>query len=253
MDNSEFKYSTGVVAYPVFFVLLIWIVFWMQVRFFPVIKSWGVRPMELDGIKGIFLSPLIHSNIEHLYHNTMPLFILSMSLFYFYRKIAWKVILYGILISGIITWLIGRPSNHIGASGLIYVLASFIIFKGIFARNYRLVALSFMVVFLYGSLIWYVFPIKDGISWEGHLGGFIAGLFFAIWFRKSVAKPEKYQWQRTDYNEEEDEFLKHFDENGNFVEILPDTNEELPEENLSDNVHNPPKIIINYKYKENKD
>lgn len=254
VENNDFKYSTGVFAYPVFFVLLIWVVFWLQVRFFPVIKSWGVRPMELEGLRGIVLSPLIHSDVEHLYHNTIPLFVLSMCLFYFYRKIAWKVILYGILISGIITWLIGRPSNHIGASGLIYVLASFIIFKGIFARHYRLVALSFLVVFLYGSLIWYVFPIKDGISWEGHLGGFIAGFLFAIYFRKSVAKPERYRWQQPDYIEEDDEFLKHFDENGNFIERLPEEQDALENDIPHKEVTNTTKrITINYTFKENKD
>src|SRR5690606_6024302 len=117
-------------------------------------------------------------------NNTIPLFVLTMALFYFYRKIAWKVILYGILLSGLITWLIGRPANHIGASGLIYVLVSFIFFKGIFAKNYRLVALSLLVIFLYGSLIWYVFPVKEHMSWEGHLGGLITGFVFALFFRK---------------------------------------------------------------------
>jgi membrane associated rhomboid family serine protease len=246
MENQQsFKYSTGVVAYPMFFVMLIWIVFWLQVRFFPIIKTFGIVPETIKGLRGIFFSPFIHSDIEHIYHNTIPLFILSMALFYFYRPIAWKVLLYGILISGLITWLIGRPANHIGASGLIYVLVSFIFFKGIFAKHYRLVALSLLVVFLYGSMIWYVFPVKEGMSWEGHLGGLITGLLFAIIFRKAIAKPETYVWQQPNYNEEEDEFLKHFDENGNFIEHKPETseNEEIVEE----------LTIYKYTFKENKD
>jgi len=170
---------------------------------------------------------------------------LTAALVYFYRGIAFKVLLYGILLSGFITWLIARPSYHIGASGVIYVLATFIFFKGIFAKHYRLVALSLLVVFLYGSMIWYVFPVEEGISWEGHLGGLITGFLFAIIFRKSIAKPETYVWQQPDYNEEDDEFLKHFDENGNFIERKPDVLE--PEENLEK------PTIYHYTFKENKD
>lgn len=221
MSNQQhFRYSTSVVGYPILFLMLIWVVFWLQVRFFPVIKTWGIVPETLIGLRGIVLSPLIHSNIEHIYHNSIPLVVLTMALFYFYRDIAWKVLLYGVLLSGLITWTIGRPSNHIGASGLIYVLVSFIFFKGIFAKHFRLVALSLMIIFLYGSMIWYVLPIKEGMSWEGHLGGFITGFLFAIIFRKAIAKPERYVWQEPQYNEEDDPFLRHFDENGNFIENL---------------------------------
>ena len=249
-QQQHFKYSTGVIAYPVFFVLLIWIVFWLQVRFFPFIKYGGINPLELVGLKGVLFSPFIHGDLEHLYHNSIPLLILSMALFYFYRKIAWKVLLYGILISGMITWLIGRPANHIGASGLIYVLVSFIFFKGIFARHFRLVALSMLVVFLYGSMIWYVFPVKEGMSWEGHLAGLITGFFFSIIFRKSVAKPERYVWQEPDYNEDDDPFLKHFDENGNFIESIEDDSIEMDTETKPDSQ---PKVTYYFKRKEGTD
>ncbi len=231
-DQHQFKYSTGVFAYPTAFVLMIWVVFWAQVRFFPGIKSFGIYPQTLEGLRGIVFSPLIHGDIEHIYHNTIPLFILTMALFYFYRTIAWKVLVYGILLSGLITWMIGRPANHIGASGLIYVLVSFIFFKGMFAKHYRLIALSLLVIFLYGSMIWYVFPVEEHISWEGHLGGLITGILFAVIFRKTIAKPEKYVWQQPDYKEDDDPFLKHFDADGNFIEHLEpeidSESEELP-------------------------
>ena len=143
--QEQFKFSPGVIGYPIAFVLLIWIVFWFEVRFGFSFNSYGVYPRTLIGLRGVLFSPFIHSSMEHLYHNTIPLFVLSMALFYFYREISWKVIVYGILLSGVLTWCIGRPANHIGASGLIYVLVSFILFKGIFAKHFRLIALSLLV------------------------------------------------------------------------------------------------------------
>lgn len=251
-NQQHFRYSTGVLAYPIFFLMLIWVVFWLQVRFFPVIKTWGIVPQTLTGLRGIVFSPFIHSDMEHIYHNSIPLVVLTMALFYFYRPIAWKVLLYGILLSGLITWVIGRPANHIGASGLIYVLVSFIFFKGIFAKHYRLIALSLMIIFLYGSMIWYVFPIKDGMSWEGHLGGLITGFLFALIFKKTIAKPERYVWQEPTYNEDDDPFLKHFDENGNFIENLePEVENEFETEVELEEKRIPPKY--NYIYKENRE
>lgn len=219
-DHNQFKFSTGVVAYPLLFVLLIWLVFWVEIRFGLRFNSYGVHPGKIVGLRGVVFSPFIHSGIQHLYHNSIPLFVLSAALFYFYRKIAWKVIVYGIILSGILTWIIGRPANHIGASGLIYVLVSFTFFKGIFAKHYRLIALSLIVVFLYGSMVWGVLPLEQGISWEGHLSGMIAGLLFAVYFRKEIAKPKKFTWEQEDYSEEDDEFMRHFDEDGNFIEQI---------------------------------
>ena len=234
MNNQEqFKYSTGVIGYPIAFVMIIWLVFWFEVRFGFSFNKFGVYPQTLSGLKGVVFSPFIHSSMEHLYHNTIPLFVLSMALFYFYREISWKVIGYGILFSGLLTWSIARPAYHIGASGLIYVLMSFILFKGIFAKHYRLIALSLLVVFLYGSMIWYVFPIKEQMSWEGHLSGLIVGLAFALFFRKSIAKPKKYAWEEPNYNEDDDPFLKHFDEHGNFIENLPEEYEAIEQEESS--------------------
>jgi membrane associated rhomboid family serine protease len=230
-SQNQFNFTTGVIGYPILFILLIWSVFSFEVRFGYDFGFLGVYPRTLLGLRGIIISPFVHGDIEHLYHNTIPLFVLSMALFYFYRTISWKVILYGILLSGFLTWCIGRPAYHIGASGLIYVLMSFILFKGIFAKHFRLIALSLLVVFLYGSMIWYVFPVKEGISWEGHLSGLLTGLFFALIFKKSIAKPKKYAWEHEDYNEDNDPFLKHFDADGNFIETIDEPeSKELGEE-----------------------
>jgi len=242
-NNESFKFSIDIVIYPILFVLLIWLVFAIEIRFGFRFNKYGIYPKTLKGLQGVIFSPFIHSGISHLYSNTIPLFVLSSALFYFYRPIAFKVVGYGILLSGIITWLIGRPSYHIGASGLIYVLFSFNFFKGIFAKHFRLIALSMLVIFLYGSMFMYAFPIDEQISWEGHTAGLITGLFFALIFRKQIAKPKKYVWEEESFNEEEDEFLKHFDENGNFIELETEV-EELPKT---------PQQHITYIFKENKD
>ena len=113
MSNKEhFKFSTGVIAYPVLFVLIIWLVFWFEVRFGVNFSKYGVYPQTVKGLRGIVLSPFIHGDIQHIYHNTIPLFVLSTALFYFYRPIAWKILIFGILFSGFLTWYIGRLSYH---------------------------------------------------------------------------------------------------------------------------------------------
>lgn len=227
-QKDPFEFTPGVLGYPVTFVLLIWFVFWAEVRFGFNFNDFGIYPRTLTGLRGIFFSPFVHSNLEHLFHNTVPLLVLSMSLFYFYRKISWKILFFGLLLTGILTWIIGRPSYHIGASGIIYMLAGFLFFKGIFSKYYRLVALSLIVVFLYGGLLWYVAPIDPEISWEGHLSGLLSGLLFAVIYRKNIAKAPKYEWERETYREEDDPFMRHFDKDGNFIEN-PDGDDDDPE------------------------
>ncbi len=217
-ESNYFKFSPSLLLVPLVAVLSIWSVFWVELRFGVNLNHFGVYPRRLSGLMGVICSPFIHGSLEHLYNNTIPLAVLTLSLSYFYRKNALRILVMGVLLSGFLTWLIGRPSYHIGASGLIYVLASFIFFKGVFTKYYRLIALSLAIVFIYGSMLWYIFPIKDGISWEGHLAGFLVGLLLAKVVRTKTPVLKKYPWEKDDFNEEEDAFLKHFDEDGNFIE-----------------------------------
>ena len=219
MNSSDpFKFSTRVIVYPLSFVLLIWVVYWFELRFGFRFNDMGIYPRTFSGLRGILFSPFIHGSLEHLYHNSTPLLILSTALFYFYRALAWRVLVLGLLFSGFLTWLIGSPAFHIGASGLIYVLMSFMLFKGILSKNHHLTALSLLVVFLYGSMLWYVFPVKENMSWEGHLSGLLVGLVFAFVFRTAIAKPVRYIWEDDQYNEQDDPFLNQFDAEGNFIE-----------------------------------
>lgn len=223
MENQGFKYTDAVIFVPLFSVLLIWAVHWYELKFGVNLNSLGIYPRKASGLKGMVLSPMIHGSLNHLYNNTPPLAVLTAATFYFYRTVAWRVFFLGILLSGLLTWVIARPSYHIGASGLIYVLVSFIFFKGIFTRHFRLISLSMAVVFLYGSMIWYIFPIEEGISWEGHLSGFLVGLYFSLTFKTPLPEEKKYAWQKEDYVEDDDPFMRHFDENGNFIETPKET------------------------------
>lgn len=225
-EAHYFRFTNKVLLIPLLIVLLIWSVFFFEIRFGINLNAYGINPRKLSGIQGIVFSPFIHGSIEHLYSNTLPLVILSAALVYFYRNISLRVLLWGTLMTGVITWCIGRPSYHIGASGVIYLLASFIFFKGIRTRHYRLVALSLMVVFIYGGLLWYIFPVKDGISWEGHLAGFVSGLLLAMTLRAEIPAIKKFAWEAEDYNEADDEFLSHFDEDGNFIEKKEEQSQE---------------------------
>lgn len=254
-QQDPFVFTPGVVGYPIIFVLAIWIVFWMEIRFGFDFTRFGVYPQTLKGLRGVLFSPFIHSNIKHLFNNTIPLFVLSLSLFYFYRKLSWKILIYGLLISGLLTWLIGRPAYHIGASGIIYLLAGFLFFKGIFSKHYRLVALSLIVVFLYGGLLWYVTPVDPKISWEGHLSGLVTGFIFSLIYKKNIATPPKYEWEKDTYNEEDDPFMRHFDENGNFIEQTQDPLPPKGEQNVENEIQdeNGERTIYKYIYKSSKD
>lgn len=218
-DYHHFKFTPSVWLVPTMLLILMWFVFFVENRFHVSLTSHGILPRTISGLQGIILSPFLHGNLNHIANNSIPLFVLTTALIYFYRDVSLKVLVYGILLSGLITWVIGRETFHIGASSLIYVLVSFIFFKGMMTKYYRLMALSMAVVLFYGGMIWYVFPdIDKTISWEGHLAGLLTGFFFAVRFKTPDYKQDiRYDWEKPDFNPEEDLFMKHFDENGNFV------------------------------------
>jgi len=221
MNDNHFKYSNSVLALPLFFVWFLWFVYWLQIKFDFDFYEHGILPRTVSGLQGVVFSPFIHSDLEHLYNNSIPLLILLAALRYFYSKQSIAVIGYGILFSGLLTWVIGRENYHIGASSLIYVLVSFIFFKGIQTKYYRLVALSLTVVVVYGGLVWYVFPkVEEKISWEGHLAGFITGFVLSLLFKTpEYKKIVKYDWEHPDFDSQNDKFMQRFDENGIFVNI----------------------------------
>jgi len=127
--------------YPLAAVLIIWLVYWFEIQLDTDFSSWGILPRNIIGLRGVIFSPFIHGDGLHLLHNTLPLLVLSTSLFYFYDAISFKVLCYGALLTGVLTWVIGRESYHIGASGVIYLLFGFLSLKGLVSRHFRLLAL----------------------------------------------------------------------------------------------------------------
>jgi len=221
--KQAFKSSSYSLVIPLYLVLFLWIVFWFEVKFGFNFNTYGIYPRTIKGLKGIFFSPFIHGDIKHLYQNSIPLFVLLFCLIYFYKQLAVKIFFYGLLFTGLLTWIIARKSFHIGASGIIYLLFSFIFFSGMIRKNYRLTAVSLIVIFLYGSMVWYVLPVKEEISWEGHLSGFLIGIVFAIFYRKIGPQKIKYEWEEENYKQDDFDFM--IDEEGNVVS--KEDNEEL--------------------------
>jgi len=222
MEKTQVPYRNAFWLVPLSALLLIWFVFALELKLGTNWNEWGVYPRSLRGLRGVLFSPLIHGSLSHLSNNSMALGVMLSAVFYFYSQKAWQVLFWSFLGSGLLTWLIGRESYHIGASGIIYALVAFVFFKGIWSRYYRWIALSLGTVFLYGSLIWYIFPIKDGVSWEGHLSGFVTGLVLALSLHIPVAEKPRYAWEREDYDEEDDPFMRQFDEKGNFRPMRPE-------------------------------
>jgi membrane associated rhomboid family serine protease len=188
-ENEPKKKNPGLL-FPVYFVLAIWIVMLLADGLGLSLSHLGVYPLRLDGLQGLLFSPLIHGDYGHLMANTIPLVVLGLGLFYFYPREAYFVFFAGWLLSGLGTWIIGRESYHIGASGIIYALAGFLFFSGVLRNDIRLLSISLIVVFLYGSMVWGVLPIRSGMSWEGHLSGMAAGVIMA-WYYRNADKKDK--------------------------------------------------------------
>ncbi len=195
-DDKEAQLLFRSLLFPALGLILMWFILAVDQLFGLDLGQYGIIPLEPQGLIGIITSPLLHADIHHLAANSIPFFLLFAGLIYYYRDLAWKILIYSWLITGFWVWCFARgDASHIGASGVIYALAAFHFFSGIIRNNKMLSAFSLLVVFLYGSLIWGVFPEffqKENISWESHLMGGIAGSFLAFYFRKEGPEADKY-------------------------------------------------------------
>jgi membrane associated rhomboid family serine protease len=183
IDKRIVRHSLFISGY---LVVVLWLIKLFEIEFNFDFSTWGILPRDITGLRGIIFSPLIHADFKHLIANTIPFFILTFSLFFFYRKSSYIIFILIYLFTGVFVWLGGREAMHIGASGLIYGLAAFLFMSGIIGYNIRLLTISMIVALIYGGLFWGIFPIKPEISWESHLWGGISGFGLAFFFRKPV-------------------------------------------------------------------
>lgn len=209
-EHLKFRYSVYIV---ISFVFLLWAVKAIELATDMSFSYLGVLPRTLKGTIGIVTGPLVHGDVLHLLSNTLPILLLGILLFYFYHRIAIEIFIWIYLVTGFWTWLIAREAYHIGASGLVYGMASFLFFSGIIRKSRPLMTISAIIIFLYGGMVYGIIPeaVEFNVSWESHLMGAIVGVLLAFLFKKT----------KTDFDiiDQED------NENGDFNTHLNHTNE----------------------------
>jgi membrane associated rhomboid family serine protease len=184
--KTTLKFPFEILVYPFLVITAMWIIYWGEFVAPFDLTHLGILPRTSSGLTGVLFAPLLHStnDIKHILNNSIPTFFLLMALFYFYKQTALKVIGLGWLLTGLLTWIIAKNegSYHIGMSGIIYALVFFLFISGVLKKEKQYQAISLLIVILYGSLIWGIFPMEDKVSWEGHLGGTISGIFLAFYY-----------------------------------------------------------------------
>jgi len=210
MDKEEKQRFYSSLIFPGFLVLVLWIIKVIEVSFHISFADYGLLPQSFVGLRGILFSPLLHADWAHLSSNSVPLFLLSAGLFYYYGKKAPAILMLCWLVTGIWVWIFAVDTGiHIGASGVVYALATFHFTGGLLRREPRMMAFSLLVVFLYGSLVWGIspdfFPGKN-ISWESHLLGGLAGIVIAFAYRSDGLQKKIYHW------DEEDDEIEYYDD-----------------------------------------
>ncbi len=208
MDKQEKLRIRFSLFFPGILLVTMWIIAFFVYSFDLSLYKYGIYPLRLSKLSGILFAPLLHSGFNHLLSNMLPFLFLSFLLFYFYKDKAFVIFAVLYIFSGLGVWIWGRNCYHIGASGLIYALASFLFFSGIIHKNTASIALSLLMIFLYGHLIWGVFPLFSArVSWESHLSGGITGMFFSFVFSgyKPLFPERTYAFEEEDEDEEADD------------------------------------------------
>ncbi|MFZ7116758.1 MAG: rhomboid family intramembrane serine protease [Bacteroidota bacterium] len=200
-ENKGKREIINAMAFPLLFTALIWLIELGAHLSGTRLINLGILPGKPEGLVGLITSPFIHGDLDHLLSNTAPLLIVGTGMIYFYKELAYRVMAAIWIMTGFWVWMFARPEWHIGASGLIYGFVCFLFFSGIFRRDTRLTAISLLVTFLYGSLVWGILPINQLVSWESHLFGSVAGLFTAFYYRHEGPVKPKPQWEIDEEND----------------------------------------------------
>lgn len=188
---------------------LIWFVFLADSLFELELRQFGLVPRRISGLSGIIMVPLLHANLAHIINNSLPLFVGLAAMLYLYPNSAVKVLPMLYIGTSMLTWIFGRSSLHIGASGLVYGILAYVFVSGLLRRDLRSIGVTLLVYFLYGSLVWGVLPIREKMSWELHLSGAVLGVLLALVYRQWDRIPiKRYEWEDNDevpdWYEEED-------------------------------------------------
>ena len=205
MEKRIFIHS---MIFPAAFVFIFWLIEIVEQTLGISLVRLGIYPLHAEGLAGILFSPLIHSGFKHLVSNSIPFFILMFMLIYFYRRISYRIFIQLYLLSGICVWLSGREAWHIGASGVIYAMAAFHFLSGIIRNDVRLLTVSIIVTFIYGGMVWGIFPINPDVSWEGHLWGAVSGVVLALYYQKYTIRRDKFDWESEEEEADSDEHEK---------------------------------------------
>jgi membrane associated rhomboid family serine protease len=169
-------------------VAIMWGVFILNAIIYLDFNQYGILPREISGLKGILFCPFLHGSLAHIISNTLPMLILTTVLFWFYKNVAFRVLIFSALIGGGLVWIFGRSAMHIGASGVVFALVGFLIASGIFRKKIKALLIAIVIFFLYGGVVWGILPSDPNISWEGHLFGFLTGIGLAYAYRNSGNK-----------------------------------------------------------------
>ncbi len=224
------------IVWPLVIVVAVWLVFMFNLTIDFELNTLGMRPREWSGIVGIFTMPFLHGDFDHLFSNSVPLLLSLGFIFIYFEKKSAGILILNALLTGILLLFIGEQGTlHIGASGLVYAYIFFLVTHAFFTKNKEMLSAAFILIFLYGSLIYGLFPeygrlIGKNISWEGHLAGALSGIFWGMIYRKSGPQ------RRTFFeNEDDDE-----DDDPNAYWELPEQREEAIRK-LNINYHYTPK------------
>jgi membrane associated rhomboid family serine protease len=183
MANRESIFESGLVPFRLVF--LIWLVFTLEFYSNIDLSFLGIRPRNMSGLIGVITAPLVHGSLYHLLSNTFPLLFLGATIFFFYMRIAGIVFFRSYFWTNILVWIFARDALHIGASGVVYGLASFLVLFGLFRRDFISLFISIVVFIIYGSVFYGILPTDSRVSWEAHLAGALVGLFSAVEFSKT--------------------------------------------------------------------
>lgn len=252
--KAELKVLLKSTIYPTIFVITLILIWFVDKSFGLDLARFGLKPFTPEGLIGIITAPLLHSDFEHLISNIVPLYILSVGLFYYYVDCAKNVTIFCYLLTGMWTWFMGRGTGiHIGASGVVDALITFHLISSFLRKRRDLEAYSLIIILLYGGFIWGFFPDffpGKNISWQSHLCGAMAGVVAAFYFKESGPQRIEWEWDEDDDDEENDDSVdgEVGNENDKEKKDKIDNCGEKPTVSGDENEKNR-KIVVNYTIK----